>query len=114
LLKIGLSGLRWQIKRGATVTQAEKDNNQDRITRTRFLLRRARAAIAASLMPSFGLCIAAPGLFLGRDGLKYGDLPLWSTDCENFSTLFCPIGAAGRVYGIDTYLARRWPRVFLW
>ena len=54
----------------------------------------------------------APGLFLGRGGLKYGDLPLWSTDCEDFSTLLCSIGAAGRVYGIDTYLARRWPRVF--
>ena len=42
----------------------------------------------------------------------------WSPDSEDaavfFSALVCCIGAAGRVYGIDAYLARRWPRCPLW
>jgi thiosulfate dehydrogenase [quinone] large subunit len=31
-----------------------------------------------------------------------------------FSALVVMLGAAGRAYGIDSYLARRWPRVVLW
>ena len=42
----------------------------------------------------------------------------WSPDSEDaavfFSALVCLLGAAGRVWGIDAYLARRWPRVPLW
>jgi uncharacterized membrane protein YphA (DoxX/SURF4 family) len=42
----------------------------------------------------------------------------WSPDSEDaavfFSAMVCCLGAAGRVWGIDAYLARRWPRVFLW
>jgi uncharacterized membrane protein YphA (DoxX/SURF4 family) len=42
----------------------------------------------------------------------------WSPDSEDaavfFSALVCGLGAAGRVWGIDAYLARRWPRSFLW
>lgn len=42
----------------------------------------------------------------------------WSPDSEDaavfFSALVCCIGAAGRVWGIDGYLARRWPRSVLW
>jgi uncharacterized membrane protein YphA (DoxX/SURF4 family) len=42
----------------------------------------------------------------------------WSPDSEDaavfFSALVCCIGAAGRVYGVDAYLARRWPRCPLW
>ena len=42
----------------------------------------------------------------------------WSPDSEDaavfFSALVCLLGAAGRVLGIDAYLAGRWPRVFLW
>lgn len=42
----------------------------------------------------------------------------WSPDSEDaavfFSALVCMLGAAGRVWGIDAYLARRWPRIPLW
>lgn len=42
----------------------------------------------------------------------------WSPDSEDaavfLSALVCLLGAAGRVWGIDAYLARRWPRVPLW
>lgn len=42
----------------------------------------------------------------------------WSPDSEDAAVLFsafvCALGAAGRVWGIDAYLARRWPRVPLW
>ena len=42
----------------------------------------------------------------------------WSPDSEDaavfFSALVCLIGAAGRVYGVDAYLARRWPRALFW
>jgi uncharacterized membrane protein YphA (DoxX/SURF4 family) len=42
----------------------------------------------------------------------------WSPDSEDaavfFSALVCLIGAAGRVFGVDAYLARRWPRGVLW
>ena len=42
----------------------------------------------------------------------------WSPDSEDaavfFSALVCLLGAAGRVWGIDAYLARFWPRIILW
>lgn len=42
----------------------------------------------------------------------------WSPDSEDaavfFSALVCLLGAAGRVWGVDAYLAKRWPRVPLW
>jgi hypothetical protein len=42
----------------------------------------------------------------------------WSPDSEDaavfFSALVLLLGAAGRVWGLDAYLARRWPRVPFW
>ena len=42
----------------------------------------------------------------------------WSPDSEDaavfFSALVCLLGAAGRVWGVDSYLARRWPRFPFW
>ncbi|HXH40328.1 MAG TPA: DoxX family protein [Thermoanaerobaculia bacterium] len=42
----------------------------------------------------------------------------WSPDSEDaavfFSALVVLLGAAGRVFGVDAILARRWPRVLLW
>ena len=42
----------------------------------------------------------------------------WSPDSEDaavfFSALVCLLGAAGRVWGVDAYLARRWPRYPFW
>ncbi|HEY6842682.1 MAG TPA: DoxX family protein, partial [Thermoanaerobaculia bacterium] len=31
-----------------------------------------------------------------------------------FSALVVMLGAAGRAYGVDAYLARRWPNALLW
>lgn len=42
----------------------------------------------------------------------------WSPDSEDaavfFSALVVLLGAAGRTWGVDAYLAKRWPRVPLW
>lgn len=42
----------------------------------------------------------------------------WSPDSEDaavfFSALVVLLGAAGRAFGFDVLLARRWPRVVLW
>ena len=42
----------------------------------------------------------------------------WSPDSEDaavfFSALVCLLGAAGRVWGVDAYLAKRWPRAIWW
>lgn len=61
---------------------------------------------------------AAIAMFLFLNYMLAKGRWFWSPDSEDaavfFSALVCLIGAAGRVYGIDAYLARRWPRVFLW
>jgi uncharacterized membrane protein YphA (DoxX/SURF4 family) len=31
-----------------------------------------------------------------------------------FSALVVALGAAGRAFGVDVFLARRWPRALLW
>ena len=42
----------------------------------------------------------------------------WSPNSQDaavfFSALVCCLGAAGRVYGLDAYFARRWPSLPLW
>ena len=42
----------------------------------------------------------------------------WSPDSEDaavfFSALVVMLGAAGRKFGLDSYLARRWPGALLW
>jgi len=42
----------------------------------------------------------------------------WSPDSEDaavfFSALVVLLGAAGRSFGVDRYLHRRWPRAWLW
>jgi uncharacterized membrane protein YphA (DoxX/SURF4 family) len=42
----------------------------------------------------------------------------WSPNSEDaavfFSALVILLGAAGRSFGLDVFLARRWPRVILW
>jgi uncharacterized membrane protein YphA (DoxX/SURF4 family) len=61
---------------------------------------------------------AAIAMFLFLNYLFAKGRLFWSPDSEDaavfFSALVCCLGAAGRVWGIDVYLARRWPRVFLW
>src|ERR1041385_8538778 len=61
---------------------------------------------------------AAIAMFLFLNYLFAKGRLFWSPDSEDaavfFSALVCLLGAAGRVWGIDSYLARRWPRVWLW
>jgi uncharacterized membrane protein YphA (DoxX/SURF4 family) len=61
---------------------------------------------------------AAIAMFLFLNFLFAKGRLFWSPDSEDaavfFSALVCLLGAAGRVWGIDAYLAKRWPRVLLW
>lgn len=61
---------------------------------------------------------AAIAMFLFLNFMFSKGRLFWSPDSEDaavfFSALVCLLGAAGRVWGIDAYLARRWPRFFLW
>jgi thiosulfate dehydrogenase [quinone] large subunit len=74
-----------------------------------------------------GLCLllglgtrvgAAIAMFLFLNYMLAKGRLFWSPDSEDaavfFSALVCLLGAAGRVLGIDAYLARRWPQVLLW
>jgi thiosulfate dehydrogenase [quinone] large subunit len=61
---------------------------------------------------------AAIAMFLFLNYMLAKGRLFWSPDSEDaavfLSALVCLLGAAGRVWGIDAYLARRWPRVPLW
>ena len=61
---------------------------------------------------------AAIAMFLFLNYMFSKGRLFWSPDSEDaavfFSALVCLLGAAGRVWGADAYLARRWPRIFLW
>jgi len=61
---------------------------------------------------------AAIAMFLFLNYMLAKGRWFWSPDSEDaavfFSALVCLIGAAGRVYGLDAYLARRWPRTLIW
>jgi thiosulfate dehydrogenase [quinone] large subunit len=77
--------------------------------------------LAASLCLLLGLGTrvgAAIAMFLFLNYMLAKGRLFWSPDSEDaavfFSALVCLLGAAGRVLGIDAYLARRWPRVVLW
>lgn len=79
------------------------------------------AELAAGISLLLGLCTrmgAVIAMFLFLNYLFSKGRWFWSPDSEDaavfFSALVCCIGAAGRVYGIDAYFARRWPRIFLW
>jgi uncharacterized membrane protein YphA (DoxX/SURF4 family) len=59
---------------------------------------------------------AAIAMFLFLNYILAKGRWFWSPDSEDaavfFSALVCLLGAAGRVYGIDAYLARRLPHIF--
>ena len=61
---------------------------------------------------------SAVAMFLFLNFLFAKGRLFWSPDSEDaavfFSALVCLLGAAGRVWGVDAYLARRWPRIILW
>jgi uncharacterized membrane protein YphA (DoxX/SURF4 family) len=79
------------------------------------------AEIAAGVSLLLGLATrlgATIAMFLFLNYLFSKGRLFWSPDSEDaavfFSALVCMLGAAGRVWGIDSYLVRRWPRVPLW
>lgn len=61
---------------------------------------------------------AAISMFLFLNYMLSKGRWFWSPDSEDaavfFSALVVMLGAAGRVWGVDAYLAKRWPRVPLW
>lgn len=61
---------------------------------------------------------AAVAMFLFLNFMLAKGRLFWSPDSEDaavfFSALVVLLGAAGRVWGVDAYLAKRWPRVLLW
>ena len=79
------------------------------------------AEIVAGVSLLLGLATrlgATVAMFLFLNYLFSKGRLFWSPDSEDaavfFSALVCMLGAAGRVWGIDSYLVRRWPRVPLW
>jgi len=79
------------------------------------------AEIAAGVSLLLGLATrlgATMAMFLFVNYMFSKGRLFWSPDSEDaavfLSALVCLLGAAGRVWGIDSYLARRWPRVPLW
>ena len=76
-------------------------------------------AAGVSLLLGIGTRVgAAIAMFLFLNFLFAKGRLFWSPDSEDaavfFSALVCLLGAAGRVWGIDAYLAKRWPRAILW
>lgn len=79
------------------------------------------AEIVAGISLLFGVATragAAIAMFLFLNYLFAKGRLFWSPDSEDaavfFNALVCLLGAAGRAWGIDSYLAKRWPRVWLW
>jgi uncharacterized membrane protein YphA (DoxX/SURF4 family) len=77
--------------------------------------------LIAGILLLLGLCTrvgAVIAMFLFLNYMFSKGRYFWSPDSEDaavfFSALVCCIGAAGRVWGIDAYLARRWPNIKLW
>jgi thiosulfate dehydrogenase (quinone) large subunit len=61
---------------------------------------------------------AAVAMFLFLNFMLAKGRLFWSPNSEDaaifFSALVCLLGSAGRVWGADGYLAKRWPRILLW
>jgi uncharacterized membrane protein YphA (DoxX/SURF4 family) len=77
--------------------------------------------VFAGLSLLLGLCTragAAVAMFLFLNYMLSKGRMFWSPDSEDaavfFSALVVLIGAAGRAWGLDSYLARRWPRALIW
>jgi len=73
--------------------------------------------VVAGLSLLFGIGTrlgAAIAMFLFLNYMLAKGRLFWAPDSEDaavfFSALVCLLGAAGRVWGIDSYIARRWPK----
>ena len=84
-----------------------------------YLVMVGELAAGLSLLLGLGTRVgAAIAMFLFLNFMLAKGRLFWSPDSEDaavfFSALVCLLGAAGRVWGMDAYLARRWPSVLLW
>ena len=84
-----------------------------------YLVIAGELAAGVSLLFGVGTRVGAGiAMFLFLNFLFAKGRLFWSPDSEDaavfFSALVCLLGAAGRVWGIDAYLAKRWPRAILW
>ncbi len=77
--------------------------------------------LAAAISFLFGFCTragAAIAMLLFVNFLWAKGRWFWSPDSEDaavfFEALVVMLGAAGRKWGVDGWLARRWPRQILW
>jgi uncharacterized membrane protein YphA (DoxX/SURF4 family) len=77
--------------------------------------------LVAGLSLLFGLGTrlgASIAMFLFLNYMLAKGRLFWSPDSEDaavfFSALVVLLGAAGRVWGVDAYLAKRWPAIPLW
>ena len=84
-----------------------------------YLVMVGELAAGLSLLLGLGTRVgSAIAMFLFLNYMLAKGRLFWSPDSEDaavfLNALVCLFGAAGRVCGIDAYLARRWPQVFLW
>ena len=84
-----------------------------------YLIVTGEIVAGTSLLLGFGTRLGATiAMFLFLNYLFSKGRLFWSPDSEDaavfFSALVCLLGAAGRVWGIDSYFARRWPSALLW
>jgi len=90
-----------------------------RATLFSYLIIAGEVVAGLSLLLGLGTRLgAAIAMFLFLNYMFAKGRLFWSPDSEDaavfFSALVCCLGAAGRVWGIDAYLAGRWPRSLLW
>jgi len=84
-----------------------------------YLILTGELAAGLSLLLGLGTRVGAViAMFLFLNYMLAKGRLFWSPDSEDaavfFMALVCCIGAAGRVGGLDSYLARRWPRSLFW
>lgn len=84
-----------------------------------YLVMAGELAAGLSLLLGIGTRLgAAIAMFLFLNFMLAKGRIFWSPDSEDaaifFSALVVLLGAAGRIVGVDAYLARRWPSVPIW
>jgi uncharacterized membrane protein YphA (DoxX/SURF4 family) len=84
-----------------------------------YLVMAGELVAGISLLLGIGTRVgAAIAIFLFLNFMLAKGRLFWSPDSEDaavfFSALVCLLGAAGRVWGVDSFLARRWPTARSW
>ena len=84
-----------------------------------YLVMTGEAVAALSLLTGTMTCVgAAVAMFLFLNYMLAEGRMFWSPDSEDAAVFFIALvvffGRAGRVWGVDGYLAKRWPNSPLW